>query len=276
MRLFRYLLVCALLTALTGCASMFAPRSARQAGSIVEYLYPYAKDAPSMRPTVTQLRPPVKVGIAFVPGKGSDALPEAEKQRLLERVRNAFSQYQYIGKIEIIPSGYLQARGGFDNVDQVASMFDVEVMALVSYDQISFDDPNRLAVLYWTIVGAYLVNGDRYDVQTMLDAAVVDVKSRKLLFRAPGTSQVKGSATMANFSERARNAQLDGYRQAVDRLIPQLQDQLANFKERIKSDPNYRIANKDGYRGGGALGWADAAAALVVLLLALWLRRREK
>jgi rhombotail lipoprotein len=218
----------------------------------------------------------VRVGIAFVPGSGGDTLPEAEKQRLLERVRNAFSQYQYIGSIEIIPSGYLRPHGGFDNLDQVASMFNVEVMALVSYDQIRFDDPNRLAVLYWTIVGAYLVNGDRYDVQTMLDAAVFDIKSRKLLFRAPGTSQVKGSATMANFGERSRSAQLEGYRLAAEQLIPQLQNQLADFKERIKSDPGYRIVNKEGYRGGGALGWADAAAAVVVLLLALWQSGRAK
>src|SRR5690348_14481940 len=105
MRMLRFSLVCALLALLAGCASMFHHSGARQAGSIVDYLYPYSKDAPSMQPTVTQLRPPVKVGIAFVPGTSTD-LPEAEKQRLLERVRGAFSQYQYIGKIEIIPSGY--------------------------------------------------------------------------------------------------------------------------------------------------------------------------
>jgi rhombotail lipoprotein len=273
MRALRFLFACTLLGLLAGCASLFNHGAARQAGSIVDYLYPNAKDAPAMQPTVTQLRPPVRVGIAFVPGSGTD-LPEGEKQRLLERVRGAFSQYQYIGSIEIIPSGYLRPRGGFDNLDQVASMFNVEVMALVSYDQIRFDDPNRLAVLYWTIVGAYLVNGDRYDVQTMLDAAVFDIKSRKLLFRAPGTSQVKGSATMANFGERSRNAQLDGYRQAVDQLIPQLQNQLTDFKERIKSDPNYRVVNKDGYRGGGAFGWTGAALAVVVLVIATMRRRR--
>ncbi|GAB3459320.1 rhombotarget lipoprotein [Massilia terrae] len=274
MRLLRPLLLCALLAVLAGCASMFSHHGARQTGSIVDYLYPNASDAPAMQPMVTQLRPPVRVGIAFVPDAGHTDLPEAEKTRLLERVRDAFSQYQYIGHIEIIPSGYLRPRGGFDNLDMVARMFNVEVMALVSYDQIRFDDPNRLAVLYWTIVGAYLVNGDQYDVQTLLDAAVFDVKSRKLLFRAPGTSQVKGSATMANFGERSRAAQLDGYRLAVDQLIPRLQNELVTFKERIKSDPGYQVVNKDGYRGGGAFGWADAAIAIWLLIMARWTLRR--
>lgn len=274
MRLLRPLLFCALLAVLAGCASMFSHPAARQTGSIVEYLYPNSNDAPAMQPTVTQLRPPVRVGIAFVPGSGRTELPEAEKARLLERIRDAFSQYQYIGHIEIIPTGYLRPRGGFDNLDMVARMFNVEVVTLVSYDQIRFDDPNRLAVLYWTIVGAYLVNGDQYDVQTMLDAAVIDVKSRKLLFRAPGTSQVKGSATMANFGERSRAAQTDGFRLAVDQLIPRLQSELHSFKERIKSDPAYRVVNKDGYRGGGGLGWADAAIAIWLLLMARWTCRR--
>lgn len=274
MRLLRPLLCCALFAVLAGCASMFSHPAARQTGSIVEYLYPNSNDAPAMQPTVTQLRPPVRVGIAFVPGSGRTELPEAEKARLLERIRDAFSQYQYIGHIEIIPTGYLRPRGGFDNLDMVARMFNVEVVTLVSYDQIRFDDPNRLAVLYWTIVGAYLVNGDQYDVQTMLDAAVIDVKSRKLLFRAPGTSQVKGSATMANFGERSRAAQTDGFRLAVDQLIPRLQSELHSFKERIKSDPAYRVVNKDGYRGGGGLGWADAAIAIWLLLMARWTCRR--
>jgi rhombotail lipoprotein len=274
MRLLRPLLLCALLAVLAGCASMFSHPGTRQTGSIVEYLYPNSNDAPAMQPTVTQLRPPVRVGIAFVPGSGRTELPEAEKTRLLERVRDAFSQYQYIGHIEIIPTGYLRPRGGFDNLDMVARMFNVEVVTLVSYDQIRFDDPNRLAVLYWTIVGAYLVNGDQYDVQTMLDAAVIDVKSRKLLFRAPGTSQVKGSATLANFGERSRAAQTEGFRLAVDQLIPRLQSELQTFKERIKSDPGYRVVNKDGYRGGGSFGWADAAVAVWLLLMARWTLRR--
>ena len=68
-------------------------------------------------------------------------------------------------------------------------MFGVDIMALVSYDQIHFTDSNAMAMLYWTIVGAYLVHGDEYDIKTLLDISVFDVASRKLLFRAPGVSQ---------------------------------------------------------------------------------------
>jgi len=248
-----------LLLVLGGCASAFEHGGKRQAGSIVDYLYPDAKEPPKMEPSVTRLRLPVRVAIAFVPGGGHGAGPqEAARQQLLERVRNAFTQYDYIGSIEIIPSAYLRPRGGFGNLDQVARMFNVDVIALVSYDQIRFNDTNRLAVLYWTVVGAYLVKGDQYDVQTMVDAAVFDVRSRKLLFRAPGTSQIKGEATLAGYGREVRNAQSDGYAQAVDQMIPQLQTQLAGFKERAKSDPGIQVERRDGRKGAGSIGWAVA------------------
>jgi rhombotail lipoprotein len=275
-RLKTLLCVVALL-ALGGCASMFSHAGARQAGSVVDYLYPDAKEPPKMEPTVTRLRLPVRVGIAFAPGArsgtpGGAGPQEAAQLQLLERVRAAFSQYDFIGSIEVIPAAYLRPRGGFDNLDQVARMFNVDVIALVSYDQIRFNDTNRLAVLYWTVVGAYLVKGDQYDVQTMVDAAVFDVRSRKLLFRAPGTSQVKGSSTMAGYSKDIRGAQADGYTQAVDRMIPALQTELAGFRERAKSDPGIQVERANGARDAGSFDW-PAALALVALVFCLWRRR---
>ncbi|HWJ93140.1 MAG TPA: rhombotarget lipoprotein [Telluria sp.] len=262
MRILRYVLAALLATTLAACGSMTGNHANRQSGSVVDYLYPDAKEAPAMQPTVTVLRTPVRVGIAFAPGHAA-TLSETEKLWLLEKVRSSFSQHQYIGSIEIIPSAYLRPRGGWGNLEQAARMFNVDVVALLSYDQVTFNDTNRLAVLYWTIVGAYLIKGDRYDIQTMVDASVFDVKSRKLLFRAPGTSQVKGSATMAGYGEQSRAAQTEGYNKAVDQLIPALQNELASFKERIKSDAGYQIVDRDGRRGGGSFGWAGAVAALL-------------
>ncbi|MBN8759228.1 MAG: rhombotarget lipoprotein [Thiobacillus sp. 65-69] len=269
--------VCAgLALVLAGCAAWFPQQGVKQAGSIVDYLYPDAKEPPQLKPAVTYLRPPVRVGIAFVPGGGwGTGLPEAEQTKLLEQVRAAFRQYDFIGGIEVIPTQYLREKGGFQNLEQVARMFNVEVMALLSYDQVQFNDSNALSVLYWTIIGAYIIHGDQYDIQTMVDASVFDVHSRKLLFRAPGTSQVKGSASLAGFSERARTARQAGYDQAVENLIPRLQGELGNFKERIRNDANFRVENKPGYTGGGDVGWLGLLFAGVLAGIAVyWGRRR--
>lgn len=264
MRTKTWMMLIVAMLVLIGCASWFPHQGVKQTASVVDYLYPDAKQAPQMQPTVTTLRPPVRVGIAFVPGGSwGSGLSEVGKTKLLERVRDSFKKHPYIGSIEVIPSQYLRAKGGFANLEQVARMFNVEAVALLSYDQVQFNDSNALSVLYWTIVGAYVIRGDQYDIQTMVDASVFDVASQKLLFRAPGISQVKGSSTLVNFSEQARAAQTDGYNQAVDQLIPQLQTELDSFRERIKTDVAFKVENKPGYSGGGSLGWLSLAMAML-------------
>ncbi|MBI5660109.1 MAG: rhombotarget lipoprotein [Nitrosomonadales bacterium] len=262
-------LIAGLFFLLTGCASWVTQGQSRQNASVVSYLYPKEKNqvAP-LTPTMTQLNLPVRVGIAFVPSVtwGNNDLPEAERLKMLQQVKDAFSHHQFIASIETIPSGYLTPQGGFTNLEQVASMFNVDVVALLSYDQVQFNDVNRLSLLYWTIVGAYLVNGDEYDISTMLDASIFDVKSRKLLMRAPGTSLVKGSAAMATFSEKSRAARLDGFGKALDNLVPQLQHELNLFKERIKKDQSVKVTHSPGYSGGGDMGWIG-----IFLVAMMWL-----
>jgi len=270
-----FFLLSLLVLGLSACASWVHTGGHKQIGSVVDYLYPDAKEAPQLQAGPTYLRPPIRVGVAFVPGNGGTAydLPSAERQRLLERVKAAFSKYPFIASIELIPTQYMRAKGGFTNLDQVARLFNVEVVALLSFDQVQFNDSNRLSVLYWTIVGAYLVHGDQYDIQTLVDASVFDVRSRKLLFRAPGTSQVKGSASMAGFTEQARAGRSRGFDEAIDQMNTELQAELERFKERIKTDSSIKVENQPQYRGGGALAWLDLLSLAGLALAALWARR---
>lgn len=240
---------------LSGCASWFPQTHAnKQSGSVVDYLYG-TKSAEALKPELTTLRLPLRVGIAFVPSQNwaQGAASEAERMRMLEQVKAAFAGHEFIAAIETIPSTYLTPRGGFANLEQAARMFNVDVVALLSYDQIQFNDSNALSVLYWTIVGAYVIHGDQYDVHTLLDATVFDVASHKLLFRAPGTSNIKGGASMVNFSERSRAARAEGYNQALAQLIPNLQTELGQFRERVKNKqaPQVKVEYREGYRGGG-------------------------
>ncbi|MBS0355595.1 MAG: rhombotarget lipoprotein [Proteobacteria bacterium] len=228
-------------TALAGCASWFNNQHrSTERGSIVEYLYPQG-DKPTLKPSLPELHLPLRVGIAFVPGDNYSNLGESDRNQLIDRVKAAFANRPYIAKIETIPSNYLRSRGGFGNLEQAARMFNVDVVVLLSYDQIQFTDTNRLSLLYWTIVGSYLINGNQYDVNTLVDASVIDVSSRSLLFRAPGTSQVKGTAPQAILSENARQARAEGFRLAVDDLLPRLDAQLENFRTRIRMEKAARI-----------------------------------
>lgn len=275
MRAFRIGVVISLVVALAGCASWGAPRRYAQSSSVVQYLYA-GTEPPALTPGMAVLRPPVKVGIAFVPagpaaGRTLTAeLPETERIALLEKVRAAFGGHEFVSAIEIIPAAYLRPGGGFANLDQAARMFQLDVVALMSYDQVQFNDSSTLSLLYWTLIGAYLIEGDKYDIHTLLDLSVFDVRSRRLLLRAPGNSHVKGAGTAATFSSNSRNARIEGYQKAVDVLIPNLQKELDRFPERVKAEGQFKVEAQAGYRGKGDanLGWG-----LALLLAGLGLRR---
>lgn len=251
----------------TGCATWFDPPEKTHRASVVDYLYPQ-NERPALKPTVPELHLPLRVGIAFVPGDLRGDLPEVERNNLLNRVKSAFSNRPYIDSIQVIPTTYLRSRGGFGNLEQAARMFNVDVVVLLSYDQMQFSDNNRLSVFYWTIVGGYLVNGSQYDVSTLVDASVFDVASRQLLFRAPGTSQLKGSSPLVKFGEASREARTEGYRQAVDALIPQLDAQLEAFRQRVKEQNAARIIHTSRSSGGdgglAGLGLFGATAAVAI------------
>lgn len=248
--------------------------------SVVDYLYPDAKN-PIAAQGVSVLTLPMPVGIAFVPEPaGMGALTEAKKTALLELVAGNFRKPELaklVKSIEIIPSAYLTQRGGFENLDQIRTMYGVESIALVSYDQSQFTDQGVASLSYWTIIGAYLVQGEKNSTATMVDAVVMHIPSRKLLFRAPGVSQVQGHATPINLSEELRTDSETGFHQAVDEMIKNLGQQLVAFQEKVKTSPeDFQVVHTSSSKGGGALDAASAALIGALLMGGAWWSRRAR
>lgn len=235
---------------LAGCASLEGSSRQRQVASMLSFLFP-GKDQPD-RPSdqVAVLNVPFRIGVAFVPDTAAPdfRLPEAERQALAGRVRDAFAVYPFVREIEIVPSLYLEPGGGFANLDRVAAMLRVDVVALVSYDQVQHAGANKWSFLYWTGVGAYVVEGDAYDVLTAVEVAVFDIRSRRMLMHAAGTSTFKGEATMVNFGERAREARTRGFGTAVQQAIDNLHIEVKRFRERAPQDPMIRMNLPPGYK----------------------------
>lgn len=268
--------------AISGCAT----GTTRNATSTVEYLYPNTKD-PVVTPSVPVLSLPTRVGIAFVPGnvqsqrggtlRGAQpfSLTESRKMAVMQEVANHFKKYPFVKDIELIPSAYLTPRGGFTNLEQLRTMYNLDIIALVSFDQTQFTDEGALSLAYWTIVGAYIVQGQKNDTHTMLDAVVYDIPSRRMLFRAPGTSHIRGSATLVNLSEQLRKDSEAGFTEATKQMIANLDQQLLAFRERVKERPaEYTVVRAEGSRGGGAL---DGFMLVIFAALGagfLWIARR--
>lgn len=259
----------------SGCAALQPVKQQGVSSSLVDYLYPDGEIPADLVDTKPVLNLPLRIGLAFVPAGAGSSQEISDKQRneLLEKVRVQFEQYAFIEQIVVIPDNYLSHGRGFTTVEQVARLYGVDIIALVSYDQVVFSRMNAGSLTYLTIIGAYVVPGDEQRVDTFVDTAVFDVRTRKLLFRAPGVDTKKDVSRLFTVeSERIRISQ-ESMAAAVTHMSANLDTELHRFKERVKSGQVAEVRVRSGYSGGGA---ADGfLLAPLALLAALRMRRRN-
>jgi rhombotail lipoprotein len=257
---------------LGGCLR-FGEHRHQQSASVVQYLFP-SESNPKVNTGIPLLRLPVRVGIAFVPpgesrprySAAAMGLSDARKMELLRKVTSKFQKYDFIKSVEPIPAAYLRPGGSFENLDQLQRMFDLDIVVLLSYDQMQFTDEDFISFAYWTILGAYLVEGEKNDTQTLLDAVVYDIATRTFLFRAPGTSQIKGRSTPVNLTEELRQDRESGFETAAAHLVTNLDAELAIFQKKVQERPaQYQVVKREGYTGSGAVDWLDGLIVFVAL-----------
>jgi rhombotail lipoprotein len=257
---------------LSGCVGWCGGRCTMKTGSsssLVEFLYP--EGAPPPTDTVPELRIPLRVGLAILPsrpGSVATALDAQQKLELLERIRQRFADRQFVSDITIIPDYYLATARGFSGLAGVQRLQNFDVIALVSYDQVTRQNDTTLSLGYLTIVGAYILPGTSRDTATLVDLAVVDPATRSLVLRAGGTSTGRGYTTMVDANRDARRASVSGFEAATSQLIENFDAALTNFERDVRAGKaNVRVVRRSGGAGGaGAFGGLDAA--LLMLLLA--------
>lgn len=273
------LLLCGLL--LTGCIASLPPT--RRVNSALDFLYPEGMTAAEPASQVV-LELPVRVGLAFAPNRVDqfDPIPEEQKQRLLNRVAGAFREHEAIGHLETVPTTYLQPGGSFANLEQIQRTLGLDLIVLLSYDQSQFTESTRASWTYWTVIGPLLIEGEKNDTRTVMDAVVYDIRSQALLFRAAGESTVKGHSSPLNVSRKRRTFAAEGFEKATGDLITSLNGALEQFETQAKNGtvqgpgtPAIAMYNAQGEQitngGGGALGASD----LIAIALLLLIRRRE-
>ena len=286
MQLFRTIILlisCASSMLLSGCTTFMQQLTEQGmrrgvSSSLVEYLYPNGETPPEFVETVPKLNLPLRVGVAFVPSYADDsiALTATHKSELLNKVKTSFENKPYVHEIVPIPETYMRSARGFDSVDQIARLYALDIIALISYDQVVYTDDMRSSILYWTIVGAYFINGSKNDVNTFVDVAVFDVDSHKLLLRAPGTDEVIAKSALINSAEKLRIARQESFTNAIDNLTLNLENELVSFNERIKQDKSVEIAYRPGFAGGGgSMNWLTVVF-LLAALVKIYLLRYEQ
>jgi rhombotail lipoprotein len=224
---------------LSGCGHYTTQRTS----NVLSYLYPgETKSVEISNSSQPNIPLPMKFGIAFVPesrtlsggGDGRiEPLTEKYKMELMHELSAQLRQYSYIAGVEEIPSTYLKVGGGFENLDQIRTMTGVDVVGLVSYDQVQFTDRGLVSLLYWTGIGWYFVPGEKNDTNTMMDLALYHVPSRKPVLRATGQSGVYHYSTPMNQSQNLRMDSEDGFKDALHMLAANFKQQLDILKPQL-------------------------------------------
>lgn len=252
----KLLSACLTLIVLSACSSLWNFSGETRTGvssSLVDYLYPDGQVPPDVEDSIPHLELPLGVGIAFVPSPAyASPISEASKIELLEEVKAKFVDRDFIGRIEVIPDTYLRSSKGVAGMQQVARLYGVDIMALVSYDQVAVSEDNPSSFLYWTIVGSYVIKATSNEVQTFVDTAVFDVGSGRMLIRAPGVDRMSQRSTLIEAGEAVRKTREASFAAAMEQMTVNLDAELGRFTERVKQDPQVaQVEWKPGSGGGG-------------------------
>jgi rhombotail lipoprotein len=268
---------------LSGCTALSAllvgsdgPRQTHNSSSLVEFLYPNGRLPPAEN-QIPELRVPLRVGLAFLPSNNGEGPTAVQRDALLERIRQRFADKKFVTEIVTIPDYYLRNARGFEGLQGVQRLYTVDIMALVSYDQVEHLDDNQWSLGYLTIVGAYVLKGSHHDVATLVDLAVVDPVTHSLILRAGGTDTRNRNSTLVDQARDAREATVASFDTATTQMIDNFDLALTKFEADVRAGKaNVRVAKRDsgGRTGGGGGGGSFGMLSLAGLLLLFAVRRR--
>jgi rhombotail lipoprotein len=275
MRIYTWL-VLAVIFSLSGCADLAClsgcQRHAHNSTSLVEFLYPNGSPPPAEN-SQPQLHLPLRVGLAFLPSNGDSrlALDAAHKEALMQEIRKRFVSRKFIADIVVIPDYYLQGKRGFEGLQGVQHLYGVDLMALVSYDQVAHEDDNNWSLGYVTIVGAYFLKGTRHDISTLVDLAVVDPVTHSLVLRAGGVDSSHGNVTLITENRELREASTQGFTAATAQMIDHFDGALTAFESDVREGKaNVKVVSNHGKptSGGGSLDWLTLLCLVPIVSVA--------
>jgi len=266
---------------LSGCTALNGllygsqgPRQTHNSSSLVEFLYPHGQVPPAEN-QIPELQVPLRVGLAFLPTQDGAGPTAAQREELLEQIRQRFASRKFVTEIVAIPDYYLRNSRGFEGLQGVQRLYSVDVMALVSYDQVEHLDENDWSLGYLTIVGAYVLKGSHHDVATLVDLAVIDPVTQSLILRAGGTDSRNRNSTLVDQPREARESSAASFGAATTQMVENFDAALTKFEADVRAGKaNIRVAKRSSSGGSSGGGGSFAPLALGLLGMLVVARRR--
>lgn len=255
-------------------------RSQRASTPLVDFLYGNGRRVPRRDEAVT-LNLPIRVGLAFLPsrsGNPNEGPTPVQRERILSSIRANFAGLPYVSEIVPVPAYYFDMTNGngMQQLEQLARLQRLDLMALISYDQRSSTTENRRAITYLTIVGGMIFEGTHNQTQTIIDLAVVEPVGRSLVLRAGGVSSGSDSTSAIDQSHKLAKQQRVGFDQATDKLIANFRTELSDFETRVRAGTADVKVVRQGRGGGGAFDPVTLTLLLGLLATLIVVRRARE
>ena len=283
----RLLAVASLALLLSGCGilsgneCLFRCGEKRAASTpLVQFLYGSDQRVPK-RDEVVTLQLPIRVGLAFLPtrsGNSDEGPTPTERERILGSIRSSFSGLPYVSEIVPLPAYYFDVSrtDGMRQLEQLARLQRLDLVALISYDQRTQVSENRRSFAYLTIVGTLFVKGNHNETQTIIDMAVVEPTGRSLVLRAGGISSTANTVTAIDQPGKLRKQQRVGYDQATDALIANFRTELTDFESRVRAGTADVKVVRQARNGSGGSGALDPVLLALTFVAVVFLSRRRR
>ena len=226
------LILLASLTLSGGCTEGVNVLTVRKQSNLATFLF--GGSEPQNRAQKVPLTLPARVGVTFVPDDpASTNIPETTKKEVIDAVRSQLAKHtKYVAMPQSIPPMYLIPKGGVNNLDQVARQFDVDVIVILGVNQFQKHERNPLAAfLDITIIGAFVIPGNKVDTSTVLEAAVYHVHSRALIFRTDGADEQSSRSSLFGSFQTAQNDAVSSIEGASKKLVESIGNALVNFQK---------------------------------------------
>jgi len=264
--------VCCICIVLSGCGLLTERKTYHnRTTSLVSFLYPDGV-VPQQDVQNPVLNLPLRIGLAYTPVQSHhESIAPDLKMRLLDDIRQRFQSKEYVQEIITIPELYLRQNKGYKGLQQIQTLYELDAIALISYDQIAQTADNNLSLTYLTIVGSYVFHGTDYKVNTLLDLAVVDINTRQILLRAAGGASSQDRTTVIKARSKSINSMNQDFEKALVNLSDRFDRELIAFEDRLRNPrPTDRITvkHREGYSG-------SAGPLLLLALCLLWYRRKS-
>jgi rhombotail lipoprotein len=244
--------------------------------------------------TVTKKTPlslPASVAILFVPGKeGYGSIPYTGLYQASEKLKQQLlNNPKYISSVTIIQADETKNK---ISLEEIRASYAADIVIILSYQQ---DQRNSQAgaagLMDVSIVGAFIVPGVETKTITLVDAKVIHIPNKALIFRTSEVDERSKYSTSYGVDSSVKEESINGLLAATGELGNSLNKALIKFEnyDMSQSVPMSFLASSnaadetqasdywkkvDSYKssGGGAFGFLPFLIALAVCGLA-WRRK---